>query len=230
LKLKPKAIIEVLHECGITTPSIHQLNNFLRTIKSTKLDPTSISLGEIEQWCLKSSQSIPESDDAPFFASYQIIYDDDGDINENNFRFFITIKRLLQTASISKKIHADATYKLVWQGFPVLIIGATDLDRHFHLFGMAICSNEATQDFRFIFRALQKGMKKLNLEEIDPDFLIADDADAIRVGHFTPSTNNALEATNNVIKKEHTLRERLPLSRFKVLAFEIVEKWSKCYE
>ncbi|CAF2096949.1 unnamed protein product, partial [Rotaria magnacalcarata] len=180
LKLKPKAIIEVLHECGITTPSIHQLNNFLRTIKSTKLDPTSISLGEIEQWCLKSSQSIPESDDAPFFASYQIIYDDDGDINENNFRFFITIKRLLQTASISKKIHADATYKLVWQGFPVLIIGATDLDRHFHLFGMAICSNEATQDFRFIFRALQKGMKKLNLEEIDPDFLIADDADAIR--------------------------------------------------
>ncbi|CAF2152090.1 unnamed protein product [Rotaria magnacalcarata] len=180
LKLKPKAIIEVLHECGITTPSIHQLNNFLRTIKSTKLDPTSISLGEIEQWCLKSSQSIPESDDAPFFASYQIIYDDDGDINENKFRFFITIKRLLQTASISKKIHADATYKLVWQGFPVLIIGATDLDRHFHLFGMAICSNETTQDFRFIFRALQKGMKKLNLEEIDPDFLIAADADAIR--------------------------------------------------
>ncbi|CAF4631998.1 unnamed protein product [Rotaria socialis] len=29
---------------------------------------------------------------------------------------------------------------------------------------------------------------------------------------------------------ENTLRERLHLSRFKVLAFEIVEKWSKCYE
>jgi hypothetical protein len=50
------------------------------------------------------------------------------------------------------------------------------------------------------------------------------------VGHFTPSTKNGLEATNNVIKKENTLRERLPLSRFKVLAFEIVEKWSKSYE
>jgi hypothetical protein len=50
------------------------------------------------------------------------------------------------------------------------------------------------------------------------------------VGNFTPSTNNGLEATNNVIKKEDTLRERLPLSRFKVLAFEIVEKWSKSYE
>ena len=50
------------------------------------------------------------------------------------------------------------------------------------------------------------------------------------VRHFTPSTNNALEATNRVIKDENTSRERLPLSRFKVLAFKIVEKWSKSYE
>ena len=48
--------------------------------------------------------------------------------------------------------------------------------------------------------------------------------------HFTPSTNNALEATNRVIKDENTFRERLPLSRFKVLAFETVEKWSRSYE
>jgi len=329
LKLKPKAIIEVLHERGITPPNISQLNNFLRTIKNTKLDPTSISLGEIEQWCLESSQSIPESIDTPFAASYQIIYDDDNenddvdgdDVNENKFRFFITTKRLLQIASRSKRIHADATYKLLWQGFPVLIVGTTDLDRHFHAFGMSVCSNETTHDFRFLFRGLQEGIQKLNLEEINPEFLIADGADAIRnafrdvfgekpmimcwahmrrkvmkkiesmvnkseqedlindieslqlaqneriflkasnlfvkkwvkrqpsfieyfqnewltthnewyegVGHFTPSTNNGLEATNNVIKKENTLRERLPLSRFKVLAFEIVEKWSKCYE
>ncbi|CAF1299183.1 unnamed protein product, partial [Rotaria magnacalcarata] len=174
LKLKPKAIIEVLHERGITPPSIHQLNNFLRTIKSTKLGPTSISLGEIEQWCLESSQSIPESDDAPFVASYQIIYDDDDNEHEDDDDGFYKLPRY------QKKIHADATYKLIWQGFPVLIVGTTDLDRHFHLFGMAICSNETTQDFRFIFRALQEGMKKLNLEEIDPDSLIADGADAIR--------------------------------------------------
>jgi hypothetical protein len=50
------------------------------------------------------------------------------------------------------------------------------------------------------------------------------------VQHFTPSTTNALEATNKVIKDENTFRERLPLSRFKVLAFERVEKWSKSYQ
>jgi hypothetical protein len=186
---------------------------------------------------------------------------------------------------------------------------------------MAVCSNEKTRDFIFVFRGLQKGVQKLGLEEMNPDVLIADGADSIRnafkhvfgekpmimcwahmrrkivkkvesimdkliqedllndvdalqlaqskriftkasnlfikkwtkaqpdfveyfrrewltshdawyegVQHFTPSTNNALEATNRVIKDENTFRERLPLSRFKELVFEIVEKWSKSYQ
>ncbi|CAF1296895.1 unnamed protein product, partial [Didymodactylos carnosus] len=50
------------------------------------------------------------------------------------------------------------------------------------------------------------------------------------VRHLISSTNNTLEATNRVIKDENTLGECLPLSRLKVLAFEIVGKWSKSYE
>jgi hypothetical protein len=65
-------------------------------------------------------------------------------------------------------------------GFPVLIIGTTDLDRHFHSFGMGVCSNEKKRDFIFLFRALQEGVHKLSLEEINPDVLIADGADSIR--------------------------------------------------
>ncbi|CAF1490264.1 unnamed protein product, partial [Rotaria sordida] len=45
--------------------------------------------------------------------------------------------------------------------------------------------------------------------------------------NFTPSTNNSLEATNRVIKDEHTFRERHSLSRFFIIANEIVNKWSK---
>lgn len=44
---------------------------------------------------------------------------------------------------------------------------------------------------------------------------------------YVPSTNNALEATNRVIKDEDTIRERLPLSRFTIVVFEIVNKLSK---
>lgn len=44
----------------------------------------------------------------------------------------------------------------------------------------------------------------------------------------TPS-NNALKSCNRVLKDEQLLRERLPLHQFKVVALEIVGKWSKDY-
>jgi hypothetical protein len=44
---------------------------------------------------------------------------------------------------------------------------------------------------------------------------------------YVPSTNNALEATNRVINDGDTIRERLVLSRFTVVVFSIVNKWSK---
>jgi len=42
----------------------------------------------------------------------------------------------------------------------------------------------------------------------------------------TPSTNNALEATNRTIKDDGTFRERHMLSRFLTMASNIVNNWS----
>jgi len=42
-----------------------------------------------------------------------------------------------------------------------------------------------------------------------------------------PSTNNGLESTNANIKKEHTLRERLPVGQFLNGAVTLVEGWSE---
>ena len=42
-----------------------------------------------------------------------------------------------------------------------------------------------------------------------------------------PSTNNSLEATNSVIKKEFTLGERLPLDKFIKTAGLIIKRWSQ---
>lgn len=45
----------------------------------------------------------------------------------------------------------------------------------------------------------------------------------------TPSTNNALESTNNVIKNEQTMRERFDFSQFRSVIFSMVEQWSTEY-
>ena len=46
----------------------------------------------------------------------------------------------------------------------------------------------------------------------------------------TPSTNNALESFNLVIKNEETVREKLPLARFLEKALHCVEKWTSEFQ
>ena len=54
-------------------------------------------------------------------------------------------------------MHAEATYKLIWQGFPVLVVES----RHFHPFGIEVCSNENTEDFEFLFNSVRNGFAKI---------------------------------------------------------------------
>jgi hypothetical protein len=196
LKTKPKAIMLVLqdkYKKKVITKS--KLKNFIAQYKKEKYGPTVISLGELEQWSIDSS-AIPDQEDEAFVVNHKIVYEDDydeemdeedeetesddEDTDENSFYIFISTKRLLKLASNSTKIHADATYKLIWQGFPVLIVGTTDLDRHFHPFGLAICSNETTTAFTFIFQSLLIGLTKLESTSIEPLVLISDAANSIR--------------------------------------------------
>ncbi|CAF3713614.1 unnamed protein product [Rotaria socialis] len=50
------------------------------------------------------------------------------------------------------------------------------------------------------------------------------------IQHFTPSTNDGLESFNKIIKDENTYRERIPLSRFRIITFETVKQWSSQYK
>ncbi len=85
-------------------------------------------------------------------------------------------------ASKSTHIHADATYKLIWQGFPVLVVGTTDYDKAFHPFGLAVSSNEKTEDFEFMFKALKKGVELIGKQPLKLSALISDASMAIKNG------------------------------------------------
>ncbi|CAF4220670.1 unnamed protein product [Rotaria sordida] len=111
-------------------------------------------------------------------------YKDDEDVEDNGgnkFRIFISSIHLLNIVSMSQHIHVDATYQVIWQGFPVLVIGTTDLNKAFHPFGLAICSNEKkTKYFEFIFKSVQIGMQKINKALLQPTALILDAVDSIK--------------------------------------------------
>lgn len=79
-------------------------------------------------------------------------------------------------ATMTDKLHADATYKLIWQGFPVLVCGTTDMGRHFHQFGVGVCVNEKQEDFAFMFNTIKESVQGIFDEKVDFKVLISDAA------------------------------------------------------
>jgi hypothetical protein len=66
-----------------------------------------------------------------FNAADNVDYDEDDELDDDEddgkkFRVFLTTKSLIKNASKSNKIHAYATYKLIFEGCPVLMDGNTD--------------------------------------------------------------------------------------------------------
>ncbi|KAJ8708601.1 hypothetical protein PYW08_009983 [Mythimna loreyi] len=297
---------------GLKLPKISQLRNYLQDRRRALYGNHTISLGELERW-LQENSTLPENSHETFVTAYEISE------KEASFRFVLSSKYLLQLAQEVNILHADATYKLIWQGYPVLIVGTTDKQRKFHALCLAVSTTEQKDDFKLIFKSMKDKIQLLFGSAFRPTILVADAAKPIKnafneefgdttirmcwahakrniqskverlvekpaqrqilvdidilhsltnqdsfdkasayflqkyeheksfVEYFrdqwllqnrnwylgaapmSPSTNNALEAFNEVIKDSHTLRERLQLSRFLVLAKEMVNEWSLKY-
>lgn len=96
-----------------------------------------------------------------------------------SFRIFFTTKRLLAHIVDSKNVNSDGTYKCIWQGYPVLLVGCTDMQKVFYPTGLGITTQECEDDFAFLFNSLKLGVEKVSEKEFLPKVLIADSAAAI---------------------------------------------------
>lgn len=156
------------------------MQSLLTKLRSERFGEEKINLAVLEKW-LQDNSVVPIEKTEPFIVDYEII-PNENQPNESQFRFMVSSRQLLELAININKIHTDATYKLIWQGFPVFPIGTTDEHRQFHMCGIDVCTTETARDFGFIFHALKKGVQNLFNITIEPDFLIADAAKAIHNG------------------------------------------------
>lgn len=315
---RPSMILANLVKKGLERPPKAKFDTFMKKLRHERYGNEKINCGQLEKW-LQDNTSLPESDMEPFILNYEMNCEDKDKLD---FRFFVSTKLLLQQAIGANKIHTDATYKINWQGFPVLVIGTTDLHRSFHPIGVAVCTTEQQKDFKFIFASVKQALNNIFSAEFKPKYLVADAAKAIHnagvevfgdillvimcwyhmrknvsdhlpqfisdskkqtqflfdldrlqlvktieifdvavqlfmikwreesvglIEYFenqwvhqnrnwfegfakqTPSTNNALESFNRLIKDNHTLRERMELGKFRIELFEMVKSWSRAY-
>ncbi|XP_055307394.1 uncharacterized protein LOC129571604 [Sitodiplosis mosellana] len=188
--MKPKAILYNLVRKGFTPPTKATLNNFLAKLRKEKFGCERLNYGTLELW-LSESSNVPSNEDEPFIVSYDMHIDDENN-EKSTFRFLVSTKLLLKSAVSVEKVHTDATYKIVWQGFPILLIGTTDSNRKFHPFGVCVSTNERSEDFEFVFQSMKVKVKELFQADIDPDVLICDAADSIHNGweRVFPSHSN----------------------------------------
>lgn len=168
---KPKAMKVNLLKKGFDLPPPAKLTTFMNKLKQKN----GINFGTLEKW-LQDNSPLPEDEVKPFVLGYEM---DDDDPSKIDFRYFVTSRKLLRLAVESEQIHVDATYKITWEGFPLLVIGITDLHRAFHPIGAAVCYSETSKDFEFIFTAVKQGLINIFDIEFKPKYVISDAAIAI---------------------------------------------------
>lgn len=181
--MKPKAILYNLVRKGFAPPKKEKLVTFLATLRKDKFGSEKLHYGTLEQW-LKENSKVQDDVNSPFVIDYAVNVDEEN-VDKSKFRFLVSTKTLIQNAIGAERFHTDATYKLTWQGYPVLIIGMTDSDRKFHPFGVCVSTNECAVDFEFVFRALKNAGEQLFSADIEPKVLICDAGKSIHKGFST---------------------------------------------
>lgn len=202
---KPKRIIRDINKMreekqrfeNDVTPSSRQIH-YLLAKHSEKEAPPIVSIGELVEWC-EERAATPKNNDEAFVLAEQ------HSKHKQNmyFRFVLSTVRLLRNAANVNNICVDATYKLNWCGFPLLLIGTIDLNKSFHLIAIACCSNEKQADFSFLFKTVSGTVKDLLGFELKPEIMIADAADAIRNAFYESFPESA---TTDIMCYAHVVR------------------------
>lgn len=127
-----------------------------------------------------------ENEDSPFVLDYEFRLErgkpNPNVYNETRaiFTAIFSTKRLLRNACNSNILQADGTYKLMWQGYPLLVFGTNDKAKAFHIIAVAIASNENTSAYEFCFNAIKNCVLKIFHRDITFNILMSDAALAIK--------------------------------------------------
>lgn len=143
-------------------------------------------MGDLSKWC-DERMACPSSPDDAFVLGYECSSNE----KEQHFIFCMSTPHLLELLSNASVISIDATYKLNWMEFPLIVLGVVDNMKRFHPMVFGCSSNERTEDYTYFFETVKSSIA-LNLNKtFTPKILVADGADAIRNGFYNVHSDSA---------------------------------------
>ena len=199
---KPLQLNSALLNRGITGHTTKQLGNFLTGLKTKLQGPASISYAELPEWCAQRSAQPEVEDDVQVVCH--------GVSPTSGVRVVMTTKRLLLNAAKSAVVHVDATYKLNWHGFPIIIAGVSDLARQFFPVVLGVMQGETTDDYRLLLSSMKSSVEQVSGAVYEPRIVVADCADAITtaIGQVFPDAKRGYcwfhvkKATETYLRRE----------------------------
>lgn len=194
--MKPRKIKEHLkrNKPEYTTPTIRQIRHIIQSTQNKKI-PSTFSYGELVEW-LKTETAIPDDLDEAFVINWTF--------NEKNdsFAFVLSTRRLLINVADKTNLSSDGTYKILWQDFPLIVVGFLDRQKHFHVVAVVVTSNERRAEYRFVFQSIKMATERESDQIFKPNIILTDHAAAIRNGFF-----DVFGPSKNVICSVHMLRK-----------------------
>lgn len=165
-------------------PNARQIEYRRKKFRDSNVKPL-INMGDLMEWC-ETHSSYPDNDDEAFVLAHECSSISDKDMQ---FRFCLSTPALLQKFIGLKQICIDATYKLNWNGFPLVILGTVDRAKKFHPLVYACTTNETTDDYTFIFESIKTAVEVHFESSFEPTIIIADGAHQILNAFFNVFTS-----------------------------------------
>lgn len=178
------------------TPSLRHIRYVIDTSIKTKIIPT-LTFGELYEWCVVM-QKVP----SPSEVDQAFIIGHKQSEQEKSFVFVMSTLRMLNHACNRLIVVANGTYKLVWEDFPIMVVGTIDRLNKFHMLAICVTTNERQSDYAFVFETIKKAVSKHFNHEMQPKILISDAAAAIKNGFYSVFTS----ANQNVMCSVHVGR------------------------
>ncbi|CAH0603513.1 unnamed protein product [Chrysodeixis includens] len=176
--VEPSAIISALSDLEhLVPPTEEELGEYISHIKKNQFKRQHLEPEDLRMFILNYS-SLPDNWHEPFVVDYEMspagfpLF----------FRMVLSTKHLLSCAGSVTIIHASATYRLSWQGYPVIVVGTSDKDKRFHPFCLFVTSNEyeTKEDYRLIFAGLRQKILFFFRQRFKPKYLVNDASDSIQ--------------------------------------------------
>jgi hypothetical protein len=133
----------------------------------------------------------------------------------DHFQMGFTSIKLLSRIKEGVMYHLDATYKIIKYFYPLIVFGASDINRKFFPICFMLSSHETTIDYVNFFRSLQALSKRVLNYEFNPKYIITDAAKSMNKAIKIAFKNNCVNLMcwfhlkYNIRKKIHMIPKEL---------------------